>query len=140
MKRIVYLYIVFLLFAAGCQTNKPKPETKMLIKPVNISQEENAVPVTTKMDNKDLFYVNHQVQGKNVLIECMVHGVTFRDTNSSNKGKIILYVDGKKKEEISSAAFIVKGLSAGTHRIKLEVMKKNNRAPIMQKEFYVSIP
>ncbi|MEH7122984.1 hypothetical protein V7122_24185 [Bacillus sp. JJ1532] len=142
MKRFIYLYILCLFVGlAGCQNDKPKPETKLKIQPVNISNFNHDVPVLAlTTSNKDLFYVNHQVKGKNIFIECVVPGITFRESNNANKGSIILYVDGKKKEKISSAAFIVKGVPTGTHRIKLEVVKDNHKKPIMKKEFYVTIP
>ena len=142
VKRFIYLYILCLFMVlAGCQNDKPKPETKLIIQPVNVSDLVNEVPVLAlQTTNKDSFYVNHHVRGKNIYIECLVQGITFRESNEQNKGSIILYVDGKKKERISSAAFIVKGLSSGTHRIKLEVVKDNHNTPIMKKEFYVTIP
>ncbi|WP_066289482.1 hypothetical protein [Bacillus sp. FJAT-29937] len=141
MKRFIYLYILCLFVGlAGCQNDKPKPETKLMIQAVNISNLDHYIPVMALPASKDPFYVNHQVKGKNIFIECVVPGITFRDSNHSNKGSIILYVDGKKKEKISSAAFIVKGLPAGSHRIKLEVVKDNQPTPIMKKEFYVTIP
>ncbi|WNS77055.1 hypothetical protein RRV45_08740 [Bacillus sp. DTU_2020_1000418_1_SI_GHA_SEK_038] len=140
MKRFIYLYIVFVVLA-GCQNDKPKPETKLIVQPINVSNLDQEIPVLAfPTSNNDPFYVNHHVKGKNIFIECLVQGITFRDSNEPNKGSIILYVDGKKKEKISSAAFIVKGLSAGTHRIKLEVVKDNHTTPIMIKEFYVTIP
>lgn len=142
MKRFVYLYICgLLLLSAGCQQDKPKPETKLVVQPVTSTTSYQDIPVLATMQNsKEPFLVQHHVRGKNVFIECFVPGITFRETNASNQGKIILYVNGKKKEYISSAAFIVKGLSSGTHRIKLEVIKGENPAPMMEKEFYVSIP
>lgn len=141
MKRFIYLYIICLfIVTAGCQRDKPKPETKFIVQTVN-SLNLDDVPVTAMaQNNKEQFFVNHQVRGKNLFIECIVPGITFRETNASNKGSIILYIDGQKKDQISSAAFIVKGLSAGTHKIKLEVLKDNETSSIMKKEFYVTIP
>lgn len=142
LKRFIYLYMTcLLLVTAGCQRDKPKPETKFYVQTVNTLKNLDDVPVTAMaLNNKEQFFVNHQVRGKNLFIECIVPGITFRDTNAANKGIIILYVNGKKKENISSAAFIVKGLSSGTHRIKLEVLKDRETAPMMKKEFYVTIP
>lgn len=142
MRRIIYLNVfVFLIIAAGCQNDKPKPETKLLVQPVNISEAVNEVPVSAMaIDEKEQFFVSHKVKGKNIFIECFVPGITFRNTNASNKGSILLYVDGKLKEKISSAAFIVKGLSSGSHQIKIEVVKDSQSRPLLAKEFYVTIP
>ncbi|MBY0120823.1 hypothetical protein [Bacillus sp. S/N-304-OC-R1] len=142
MRRFIYLYMICLLVVTtGCHKDKPKPETKFIVEPMNVSTSNKDVAVTAIAQNSsDQFYVNHQVKGKNLFIECIVPGITFRETNASNKGSIILYIDGQKKDQISSAAFIVKGLSAGTHKIKLEVLKDNETSSILKREFYVTIP
>jgi hypothetical protein len=69
-----------------------------------------------------------------------VQGISFSGQSAKDKGKILLYVDGKKKEEIFSAAFIIKGLSSGKHRIRLELVKENQPISKLKREFYVSIP
>ncbi|QED47419.1 hypothetical protein [Cytobacillus dafuensis] len=143
MKYFAYLYIIssMLLTVSGCHRDKPKPETKIVAQHIHFTNLNNEIPVIgTAATIHSRFFVKHQVTGKDVLIECIVNGVSFRESNSSDKGKIILYIDGKKREEISTAAFIVKDLSSGTHRLKLEVVKGNNSSPIMNKELYVTIP
>lgn len=70
----------------------------------------------------------------------MISGISFRSNHTGNKGKMILFIDGKKTKEISSAAFIVKGLNPGTHKVKLEIVKINNQPYDLTKEFYATIP
>ena len=53
---------------------------------------------------------------------------------------MILTIDGKKMNEINHPAFIIKGLQKGTHQIKLEIMKKNEKIASATKEFKVTIP
>jgi hypothetical protein len=141
MRKFIYVYIICLLVAiSGCHKDIPEPETKIIVKPISLHSSSQEMPVfKTSLNSKEQFFVNHKVEGSNVFIECIVQGITFRETSGKNKGKIILYVDGIKKEEIFSAAFIVKGLSSGTHRLKLEVVTENNSSVMMKKEFNVVI-
>jgi hypothetical protein len=87
-------------------------------------------------------FVHHEIKGEQVLIECIVTGISFRETDHSKGkiGKIVVWVDGKKKTEVNAAAFIVKGFSSGSHRVKLEVVNLNNESYGMAKEFVVNIP
>ncbi len=131
MRILKFLLIVcLLLMISGFEKNRSQPVTYTDVFPIKNSD----------LKQDESFYVRHQVKNNDVLIECIVQGITFRDINANNKGKIIIYVDGKKREEISSAAFIIKGLSSGTHRLKLEVIKTNDASYNLQKEFYVTIP
>ncbi|WP_026581533.1 hypothetical protein [Bacillus sp. J33] len=142
MKGLKYLFCIQLLFILGaCHRDIPEPETKLQVESVAAMEIGSDMPVSgIESNKKDPFYVRHQVRGKNVLVECIVQGVSFRGQSAKEKGKILLYVDGTKKEEISSAAFIIKGLSSGTHRIRLELVKGNQPSASMNKEFYVTIP
>lgn len=87
----------------------------------------------------DPFTVQHQVKGNDVFVECMIPSISFRD-HSKNKGKLKLYVDGKERKEVTSAAFIIKGLPTGTHKIKIVVVKPNGEPYGLEKEFNVTIP
>lgn len=142
MRGVIYLLISCLLIAAtGCKRDIPKPEMNIEILPIINTDSSNVVAASSiKLNNPDPFYVKSHVSGKDVLIECIVPAVTFRDTNESNKAKMIVYINGKKKEEVSSAAFIIKGLPSGTHRLKIKVVKLKDASYHLQKEFFVTIP
>lgn len=142
MKGLRYLFLIsFMIVLAACQKDIPEPETELKVEPINTIDIASDIPVSgVESNSKDPFFIRYQVKGSNVLVECIVQGISFREQSTKNKGKIILYVDGKKKEEISSAAFIVKGLSPGTHRIKLELVKDKQPASGLKREFYVMIP
>ena len=107
-----------------------------------LKNDSSSVAVASSLDSNESepFYVKSHVNGKAVFIECIIPSVTFRDTNTNNRGKILVYVNGKKKEEVSSAAFILKGLPSGTHRVKLKVVKIKDHSYHLQKEFLVTIP
>ena len=87
-------------------------------------------------------YVKHHTKGNQVMVECIVTGISFResDHNKQKVGKMVVWVDGKKNLEIASAAFIIKNLSPGSHTFKLEVVKLNNEPYGLDKEFMVNIP
>jgi hypothetical protein len=140
MKYITSTLLLFFLLLTGCQSQKdmPEPEVKFSVIPMSTVNTEHDMPAVTSQA-KEPFMVQHHVRGSNVYIECMIPSISFRE-DSSNQGKIILYIDGVKKEEIQTAAFIVKGLGSGNHRVKLEVVKPNNEPYQLQKEFMVSIP
>ena len=86
--------------------------------------------------------VHHQVKGHNLFVDCILTGISFRESDQLQQkvGKMIVWIDGKKYQEVSSAAFIVKGLPAGDHKLKLEIVKLTNEPYGLIKEFMVNIP
>jgi hypothetical protein len=127
-----------LLFLAACGRDIPKPESKMDILPF-AAEAAVAIPVTNKVQTSG-FYVRHHIKGKNLFVECMLSEISFRNDNGKKTGKLLLYVDGKKTEEIHTPVFIIKGLHSGNHRIKLEVVSLQNKPYSMKKEFNVTMP
>ncbi|MCM3568783.1 hypothetical protein [Neobacillus mesonae] len=85
--------------------------------------------------------VQHKIKGNIVLVECIVNGITFRQSDHKNQkvGKIIVWIDGQRTSEVDAAAFIIKGLKPGTHNIKLEVVNLKNVPYGLNKEFSVRI-
>jgi hypothetical protein len=109
----------------------------------NLTQAE-AVPVNQKNPSKTppSFTVQHHVKGNNIFVECILTGISFRqsDMTSQKVGKLIVSIDGKKSQEVVSAAFILKNLESGQHKVKLEVVSLNNEPYGLMKEFLVNIP
>ncbi|MCM3708690.1 MULTISPECIES: lipoprotein [Cytobacillus] len=141
MKRQKYIFILLLIFVlSACQKDIPEPETNAEAK-VNAVKAEQLLPVSgVESSARDPFFVKHQIKGKDVFVECIVQDVSFRKQSSKEKGKILLYINGKKKDEIHSAAFIIKGLPSGKHRIGLELFKGNRSEASLKREFLVLIP
>lgn len=136
--------ICLLVFLIACSREIPEPELKL---PVVLSKQlkNNYLPATSApmmVAKEDSFFVHHYLNGEDVFIECIVKGVSFRDEQFSTvkQGKIVVYLNGKKKTEVRSAAFILKGLPPGEHNIKLEVVSPENQTYDLKKEFSVSIP
>ncbi len=86
--------------------------------------------------------VSHETKGKDVFVECIVSGISFRNSEPTNQkvGKMVVWVDGQKKSVVSSAVFIIRGLSPGNHNIKLVMVNLNNMPYGLAKEFMVNIP
>ncbi|WP_428908760.1 hypothetical protein [Niallia sp. Krafla_26] len=118
IKRWIPIYLFMILILVSCQNDKPKPETNL---PFSFHDVKNVHAAS--LDQKDPFFVKHHVAGRDVFIECIVHGVSFRE----KEAKILVYMDGRKAKEVKKAAFILKGLEPGKHHIKL-VLKKETSA------------
>lgn len=116
----------------------PEPEVKLKVVPMSTIQAEEELPVMMETYSED-FRVQHHVKDKRVFVECIIPTISFRE-NSNRQGKILLYVNGNKKEEISTAAFVIKGLTKGKHHIRLVVVKPNHEPYGLEREFAVSIP
>ncbi|MFK9092303.1 hypothetical protein [Bacillus salipaludis] len=148
MKKIIPFYILFFLLTGiicGCQKDLPKPETKLKIVSLDQSNILHAeiVPVFYQYSKEfPSLFVQHETKGNQVFVECIVNGISFRESDHSKQkvGKMIVWVDGKRNSEVTSAAFIIKGLSPGGHKLKLEVVKLNNDPYGLAKEFMVNIP
>ncbi len=148
LRKIVPFYMIILVLSgimAGCQRDIPNPESKPKIVPINQTSNVNLdiVPVYNQ-NSKEIptLFVNHETKGNQVLVDCIVTGVSFRSTDYTKQriGKIIVWIDGIRNTEVASAAFIIKGLSPGSHKIKLDVVKLTNEPYGLSKEFIVNIP
>ncbi|ETI67955.1 hypothetical protein [Neobacillus vireti] len=147
MNRVIPKALILLLMGLtmGCQKDLPKPETKpkiVIMKQTNRKQYE-ILPVYNQNTNEiPSLIVNHETRGSQVMIECIVTGISFRETDRSKDkvGKMVVWIDGKRASEATAAAFIIKGLSPGSHKLKIEVVKLNNEPYGLTKEFMVNIP
>jgi len=112
------------------------------ISPVLINNEGFNLVLYPHQSPTSSFIVKHVQKKDNVLVECIVSGVSFRESDSSKQavGKILISVDGKKWSEADSAAFIIKGLLPGKHHVKLEVVDLQNKPYGLSKDFVVNIP
>ena len=132
----IFVLIVLLI---GCERDYlPMPET-------NTVSEHRAMEVTnnridTKQPTQPVFLANHYLKGKNIFIECVLSQISFRKDSNKKIGKIIVFVDGEKTEEVHSPIFIIKGLSTGSHRVKLEVVTLEDQPYDLKREFNVTIP
>jgi hypothetical protein len=115
------------------------PHLVLIILLIGILSGFNNVSQRTEMPS---LFVHHQVKDQQVLVNCIVSGISFRESDDSKEktGKIVVWVDGKKQSEVQAAAFIIKGFSPGSHSVKLEVVNLKNVPYGLAKEFMVNIP
>ncbi|MFD2443397.1 hypothetical protein ACFSO7_05295 [Bacillus sp. CGMCC 1.16607] len=139
MKGIFRLFIILTILPLfACQKDIPKPESRNIIFPsVTLASASGFVKT-----QKDSFIVNHFIRGNDVFIECRISNFSFRNSekNGNQTGKMLVFIDGKKKQEYSAAAFILKDLSKGNHRISLQIVDGNGQKTSLKKEFMVTIP
>jgi hypothetical protein len=148
LKKFNLFYILPILIAGilgGCHKDIPEPETKSKLVPAGNIQinHSGAVPVFYQ-DSKEIpaLMVQFNTVGKNVFVECILRGISFRESEHTRQkvGKLVVWIDGKRNQEVKTAAFIIKSLPPGNHKVKLEVVDLNNVPYGLTKEFLVNIP
>ncbi|MGG4490646.1 hypothetical protein [Metabacillus idriensis] len=138
MKHFLML-ILFLVFLTACTNEKPRPEGDAV--PMEISIAKRDAMEAGAQTGRQL-YVNHHIKGQNVYIECFVPNFTFSNEHGkkiNGEGYMNLYVDGKKTDEIHTAAFIIKGLKTGTHTISLELLHNDSSKYHLKKTWNVTV-
>lgn len=87
-------------------------------------------------------HVQSRTKGNNVFVECVLSGISFRQSEQNDRkvGKLVIWLDGKRTKEVNSAAFIIKDLPPGEHSVKLEVVDLKNVPYGVTQEFLVNIP
>ncbi|MDP4085700.1 MAG: hypothetical protein Q8934_13935 [Bacillota bacterium] len=146
MKKLCFILVSGLLFGIffGCQKELPKPKTEagFPFYKIHLIHETSVSAANQQQDEKPSLYVQYQTRGKSLLVECIVTGITFRESNESKQrvGKMVVWMDGKKKQDINAAAFVMKSLPSGHHHFKLEVVNLQNQSYGLSKEFVVNIP
>jgi hypothetical protein len=145
--RLPHLVLSILLIGilSGFQKVLPNTEIKQKIRAFELTSlhQTDIVPVNYQ-NSKEIpsLFVQHEIKGNHVLIECIVTGISFRESDDSKQkiGKMVVWIDGEKNTEVAAAAFIIKGLSTGRHKVMLEVVNLNNQPYGLTKEFMVNIP
>jgi hypothetical protein len=143
ISRMVFISILLLFILPGCQP-KPKISQKNLsLENIHLFQVKKVSASTSNLltDKKPSLSVHYQTNGNNLLVECIVTGISFREMDQSkeNIGKLVIWLDGRKKQEAAAAAFILKDLSKGKHHLKLEVVNLQNKPYGLSKEFEINI-
>ncbi|WML43583.1 hypothetical protein [Neobacillus sp. PS3-40] len=140
-----FISILLLGVLSGFQSDLPKSDTIQKSLPIKNSstsmQERSVITANQIPTEKQSLFVHYQTKGNNLFVECIVTGISFRELDQSQQkvGKIIVWLDGKKKQEADAAAFIIKGLTNGNHQLKLEVVNLKNEPYGLSKEFDITI-
>lgn len=133
-----FLVVTITLILNACQKDIPEPETIRSV--LAITGHASASELTNK--DKDPFKVRYIIKEDDVFIECMISNFSFLDKKVTGvqNGKMLVYLNNKLTKEVSTAAFSIKNLHKGNHRITLQIVSKNGLKTAMKKEFYVTIP
>jgi hypothetical protein len=129
-------FILMLISLVACQKDIPEPETKSMV----VSAAELSNDLVSNQG--ETFQVKSFVKGNDVYLECKILNFSFRENGKlgNRTGKMLVYVDGKKYNQYSSVAFIVKDLRSGNHRISLQIVDANGHKTSMKKEMVIFIP
>ncbi|XNN70553.1 hypothetical protein ACLM2U_04380 [Bacillus pumilus] len=111
-----------LFLVTGCQSQHEEKQ---------ITKQDPAVPVMqqTKSEMKQQGFLKYKVQGSSVYIESTLQDFHLESTRlkkDEKTGYFTVYVDGKRVGNEYTAAFVVKHLSKGKHKMTVEL---NSRHP-----------
>ncbi|MFT8320342.1 MAG: hypothetical protein ABF649_05490 [Bacillus sp. (in: firmicutes)] len=136
MRKILITCIPAMFLLTACHNDIPDPK----VKPKKETGVQLGVSAqTVQASPSEGLFVQHFVKGDAVYVECKVASVSFRENSGKKQAKIILTVDGLFTEEYHSAAFVVRGLKPGKHKISLEVVNEIDQSYHLGKEFTVTI-
>ncbi|KKB39231.1 hypothetical protein [Bacillus thermotolerans] len=127
--------VAAVMMTAGCKQAFPEPEAWL---PSTSSSHAEAQAEESARE----WTVHHLLRGNNVLVELVVPGVSFsaKGTASQKAGQAAVYINGQHFQTYHTAAFIVKGLPSGTHKVDIKLLDQNNQPLGYEKSFNVSIP
>ncbi|WP_027408251.1 hypothetical protein [Anoxybacteroides tepidamans] len=109
----LFIAAISLSVLAACTNHKPEPETMY-----------EAIP-TASAQGVQTIHVKHDVRGKDVFIECIIGNFSFKKGTRrkvEGEGHIDVYLNGQKINEVFTAAFILRGLPTGKHKVHLELV------------------
>ncbi|KWW11575.1 MULTISPECIES: hypothetical protein [Peribacillus] len=130
--------LAVLMAVAGCGKKIPEPENaKMAIQ--DVSTLKAATTVSSIRNSDEDFRVKTFVKGNAVYVECYLKNYGFSNENGENAATVSVYIDNDKKVDMKTAAFIVKDVPSGRHKMKLEILNGSGKKTGLQKEFEVHI-
>jgi hypothetical protein len=90
-------------------------------------------------DGDDRFSVKIITKGNRVYVDCFVKEYAFDKGSNKQQAKIRMYIDGKKLDDYQTAAFIVKDVPEGSHKVKIEIVDAAGEPSGLSKEFILHI-
>ncbi|WP_409305307.1 hypothetical protein [Peribacillus sp. SCS-155] len=132
------LILFLLLITSACNHDIPEPENKIENKTqVEKKDVEAAGPVSAT--GAEPFIVKYNQKGDSLFIECLLKDYTFSDAPGKPQVFVSMYMDGRKLGDYQTAAFIVKEIPEGTHKVKLMVKDPDGHTEGLSREFTVYI-
>lgn len=110
----------------------------------NVSKSRALMPIpstevlSAMTQVRDDFQVGFSTKGTSVFVDCYTREYSFTPNSEKPLASVLVYVDGAKVDEMRTAAFIVKDLPQGKHRIKIKLIDEQKQTTYT-KEFSVHI-
>ncbi|MBD1380961.1 hypothetical protein [Metabacillus arenae] len=138
MKTLFYLFTILVLLA-GCTNDKPRPEGHIKANSLHTPNGQLEAITTMQQEKKaSQMHIKHHVKGRNVYIECFIPNFSL-SKRGKDHGYLQLYVDGKIKDKIHTAAFFIKDLSRGDHQITIEMVSNHSKQNKIKQTIHVTI-
>ncbi|MBT2665928.1 hypothetical protein J7J00_10475 [Bacillus sp. ISL-4] len=134
MRKLI-LALTVLMAASGCGKKIPEPENSG----VAMSTHKAATTVSSIRNSDEDFRVKTFVKGNSVYVECYLKNYGFSESNPEQLATVSVFIDNQKKVDMKTAAFILKEVPNGMHKIKLEVLNGSGEKTGLQKEIEVHI-
>ncbi|MGE7601918.1 hypothetical protein ACQKL5_05345 [Peribacillus sp. NPDC097675] len=138
MKRLMIILTV-LLAATGCGKKIPEPKNVTAATIQNITDLKAATTIQSARTVEEDFQVRTFVKGNSVFVECYLNDYSFSGDDSKQLAIVSVYIDNQKKMDMHTAAFILKDIPHGLHKIKLEVLNDSGQKTGLNKEIEVHI-
>ncbi|MFF2457358.1 hypothetical protein [Peribacillus simplex] len=137
MRKLI-LALTVLMAAAGCGKKIPEPENSGVAMQ-DVSTVTAATTVSSIQNSDEDFRVKTFVKGNSVYVECYLKNYGFSVSNPEQLATVTVFIDNQKKVNMKTAAFILKDVPNGMHKIKLEVLNGSGEKTGLQKEIEVHI-
>ncbi|MFJ7508099.1 hypothetical protein ACIQW7_01250 [Peribacillus simplex] len=137
MRKLI-LALTVLMAASGCGKKIPEPENSGVTMQ-GVSTLKAATTVSSIRNSDEDFRVKTFVKGNSVYVECYLKNYGFSESNPEQLATVSVFIDNQKKVDMKTAAFILKDVPNGMHKIKLEVLNGSGEKTGLQKEIDVHI-
>ncbi|CAH0205173.1 hypothetical protein SRABI84_01998 [Peribacillus simplex] len=137
MRKLI-LALTVLVAVSGCGKKIPEPENSGVAMQ-GVSTLKAATTVTSIRNSDEDFRVKTFVKGNSVYVECYLKNYGFSESNPEQLATVSVFIDNQKKVDMKTAAFILKDVPNGMHKIKLEILNGSGEKTGLQKEIEVHI-
>ncbi|MED3982681.1 hypothetical protein P4646_01085 [Peribacillus simplex] len=137
MRKLI-LALTVLVAVSGCGKKIPEPENSGVAMQ-GVSTLKAATTVSSIRNSDEDFRVKTFVKGNSVYVECYLKNYGFSESNPEQLATVSVFIDNQKKVDMKTAAFILKDVPNGMHKIKLEILNGSGEKTGLQKEIEVHI-
>jgi hypothetical protein len=134
MKPIRCSIIMLLIYAACSHISQP------LLQTIGLSPNSQAAAQAGITEiNSDDFKIHYYLKGSSIYAEVYMKNYSFSASGEKKQAEVAVYIDEKKVRDMKTAAFIIKDIPSGKHKIKMEVVDMAHLSTGLSKEFFVHI-